>query len=151
MRSLLLTALGSVALLGFSAPAMAQSYNPDDEHQDDHDQLGEEHHDVHDQVNEVHEEAHEQGIGGYDHRRLHRQLDRAHQRADGNIAAEHDYEHQVGQSGYGGYNNGYGYGYAAPQSYYGYNAYPAYNRGYTRQRVIVRFRHQRYNPYRGGY
>ena len=147
MRSLLMTALGSVALLGFSAPAMAQFYDPNDEHHEQHDQLGEEHHDVHDQLGEVHEEVHEQGISGYDDRRVHQQLNRAHQRADGNIAAEHYYEHQQNQSGYGGYNNGYGYGYAAPPSYYGYSAYGANGRGYGYSRYRVR--HPRHNRYRG--
>lgn len=163
MRSLLFTALSGVALLGFSAPAMAQYYDANDEHHDQHDQLNEEHSDVHHQVNDIHNDAHEQGISGYDEQRLHQQLDRAHARADGNIQAQHYYEHQTDQYGYGGNNGYYGYGgqqgyygYGGPQGYYGYggqqgyygsNGYNGYNRGYAYRRIWAR--HHRHNRYRG--
>ena len=154
MRSLLLTALGGVALLGFSAPAMAQDYNPNDDHHDQHDQLDEEHGDVHHQVKDIHNEAHEQGLSWYEHQRLHSQLNGAHARADGNIAAQHNYQHQGYQYGYGGNNGYYGYGgqqgyygYGGQQGYYGSTGYNGYNRGYGYR--SIRIRHHRHNRYRG--
>ncbi|WP_395000757.1 hypothetical protein [Sphingomonas sp.] len=145
MRSVLLSALSAAALVGFAAPAAAAHPNDDqDQHEDQHDQLGEEHHDVHDQLNDVHNEAHEEGLSWNEHQRLHRGLNRAHRRADGNIAAEHDYQHQNDQYGYGGYNNGY-YGYAQPQSSYGYSNGYGYNRAYGYR--TIRVRHHRYRGY----
>lgn len=147
MRSFLLTALGGAALLGFAAPVMAHPNDGDDEHQDQHGQLDEQHGDIHDQVNDIHNDAHDQGLSWKEHRRVHRQLGRAHTRADGNLEAQHYYQHQNDQYSYGGYNNGY-YGYGAPQGYYGSNGYTGYNRGYG-YRSHSRIRHHRYNSYRG--
>ncbi len=121
-----------------------------DQHQDQHDQLNDEHHDVHDQLNDIHNDAHDQGLSWYEHQRLHQQLDRAHARADGNIEAQHYYQHQAEQYGYGGYggnNNGY-YGYGAPQGYYGSNGYVVSSRGYG-YRNYNRARRHRYYSYRG--
>lgn len=146
MRSLFLTALSSAALLGFSAPALAHPGEGDDEHAEQHEQLGDEHADVHEQLNSIHDEAHEEGLTWQEHEQLHRQLDRAHGRADGNIAAQHYYQHQNAQYGYGGYENGYS-GYGAPQGYYGNNGYSGYRPAYSFR--IRRARHHRYNPYRG--
>ena len=144
MRSLVLSALSGAALLGFAAPAMAHPNDGDDQHQEQHDQLNEQHGDVHQQLNDIHDDAHAQGLTWREHQRLHRQLDRAHARADGNLEAQHDYQHQSDQYGYGGYNNGYG----TQQGYYGSNGYTGYNRGYG-YRSYGRIRHHRYNPYRG--
>jgi hypothetical protein len=47
MRSLIMSALSGAALLGFSAPAMAHPNDGDNEHQEQHGQLGHEHADVH--------------------------------------------------------------------------------------------------------
>lgn len=145
MRSLLLSAFSAVALIGFAAPVAAHPNDGDDQdqHQDEHDQLDGQHQDVHRQLNDVHNEAHEEGLSYYDHQRLHRALDRAHARADGNIQAEHYYQHQNDQYGYGGYNNGYGY--AEPQGAYGYNNGYGYNRAYGYR--TTRVRHRRYRGY----
>lgn len=148
MRNLLMAAVGSAALLGFSAPAGAHPNDGDDQHAEQHDELNDEHGDVHQQLNGIHNEAHEEGLSWYEHQQLHRQLGRAHARADGNIEEQHYYQHQNDQYGYGGYNNGYG----SPQSYYGtngyssYNGYPGYNSGY---RFYSRVRHHRYRNNRG--
>lgn len=72
MRSLLLTALGELALVGFSAPALAHPEGAVDEHEEQHEQLGEQHQDVHGQLNDIHSEAHEEGLSWSEHRRLHR-------------------------------------------------------------------------------
>ena len=108
MRSTVFTVLSGVAMLGFAVPALA---HPNDSHQDQHEQINEQHADVHDQVDAIHEDAHEQGISRYEDQQLHRQLERAHARADGNLEAQHYYQHQNDRYGYGGYNNGYGNGY----------------------------------------
>jgi hypothetical protein len=143
MRNLILSAFSGIALIGFAAPATAHPNDGDDQdqHQDQHDQLGEEHQDVHGQLNDVHSEAHEEGLSYYEHQRLHRGLNRAHARVDGNIANEHQYQHQADQYGYGGYNNGY----AQPQSAYSYNNGYGYNRAYSYR--TTRVRHRRYRGY----
>lgn len=146
MRSSVFTVLSGVAMLGFAMPAMA---HPNDGHQDQHEQINEQHSDVHDQVDAIHEDAHEQGISRYEDQQLHRQLERAHARADGNLEAQHYYQHQndrYGYAGYSGNNNGYnGYGngyngYGSSQGYYGSN-------GYTRGYVRVRHHHHHYRGY----
>ena len=152
MRNLVLTALSGAALIAFATPAMAQRVDGDDEHQEQHEQLGDQHEDVHGDLNGIHSEAHEEGLSRGEHRRLHRQLDGTHARADGNLEAEHYYEHQYqpySYGGYGGYSNGY-YGNGRPQGYYGANGYNGYNNGYSLRvygRTITR-RH-RYSRYRG--
>lgn len=102
MRSLVLTALGGIALFAFAAPASAHSdYGDDDVHQDQHQQLDDQHHGIHDELNAIHDDAHAQGLPEYEHEQLHRQLDRAHARADGRLEAQHNYQHEAGQHGYG--------------------------------------------------
>lgn len=151
MRSMILTALSGAAFLGFAAPAVAHPDDGDDQHAEQHDQLGQQHGDVHQQLDAIHNDAHEQGLSWYEHQQLHRQLEQAHARADYNIEMQHYYQHQNdrlgygGYGGYSGYNNGYSY---APQSYYRSNGYTRYNRGYGYRRY-ARVRHHRYKPYRG--
>ena len=88
MRSLILMTLSGAALFAFSAPALAHPNDGDDQHQDQHEQLGEEHQDVHGQLIDIHNDAHDEGLSWYDHQRLHHQIDRAHVRADGSQSPE---------------------------------------------------------------
>ena len=125
MRNLTLTAVSGAALLGFATPAFAHPTGSDAQHEEQHDQIDEQHSDVHDQVDAIHEDAHAQGISTYEDQQLHRQLNRAHARADGNLEAQHYYQHQNQQYGYSGYG-----GYGANNGGYGsYNN--GYNNGYS--------------------
>ena len=151
MRRMILSAIGSAALMGFAIPAIAHPEHGDDQHAEQHQQLDEQHQDVHQQLEAIHNDAHEEGLTPYEHERLHRQLDQAHAQADHNIALQHYYQHQNDNLGYNAYNNGYsnsyenGYGYATPQTYYRSNGYA---RGYG-HRAYSRVRHHRHNYYRG--
>lgn len=151
MTRLILTALGSAALLGFAVPAMAHPNDGDDEHDQQHEELGQQHQDIHEELGAIHDDAHAQGLSWYEHQRLHQQLDRAHANADYNVQMQHYYQHQNDQYRNGGYGNGsngyYGqqpYGYSQ-QGYYGGNGY---NRGYGYRTTRVRYR-RAHRTYRG--
>jgi len=112
MRKIILAAASAVALLGFSAPAMAQDWQG--RHDWQHDRLDQRHDDVHDQLDEEHDEAHEQGLTPWEHRQLHRELQYQHDEADYRLERQHRREHQrewQRRHRYGsyGYNTYYGY------------------------------------------
>lgn len=92
MRKMILAAASAVALLGFSAPAMAQDWQG--RHDWQHDRLDQRHDDVHDQLDEEHDEAHEQGLSPWEHRQLHRDLQYQHDEADYRLQRQHRREHR---------------------------------------------------------
>jgi len=114
MRKMILAAASVVAVLGFSAPAMAQDWNGG-WHDRAHDRLDQRHDDAHDQLEEEHHEAHEQGLTPWEHRQLHRELRWQHDDADYELQRQHQRQHQRHRhwDGYG-YRGSYGdrsYGY----------------------------------------
>ena len=150
MKTLAIIAAGLVSVIGLSVPVMAQEA-PQTAHEEDHDELNGEHGTVHRQLGAIHEDAHEDGLSPWEHQQLHRQLGRAHERADTNIDYQHELEHQS-QAYLNRSYSGYGSGYGRYNQNYGYNGYQQGNgyyvpstRGYYVQRARPIVRYYRYS------
>lgn len=89
MRKFAVGVVSAAVLLGFTAPATAQSYGWQDHHAQEHEQLDAEHHESHDQLGDEHADAHQWDMSSREHRQLHRELRYEHRANDRQLRQDH--------------------------------------------------------------